>query len=112
MKFDDQLIALCKACNWIAPHFPSTLCGWTEFKTGDRMLSNPLIDSNAMREAKLILSINQRNTYWNHLHKIITGHTANEYLIKFGKLELVDLLFPTPQQEAETFLKTLDLWKD
>ncbi len=69
-------------------------------------------DLNAMYEAKKVLSVEQRNTYWNHLYELVNGATPVAWLMQHGQLALVPILFATASQQSEAFLKTINKWKD
>jgi len=67
-------------------------------------------DLNAMRVARSSLSERHQAEFWNHLHEMITGHIF--WSDDTTDTECFKVMNATAEQQAEAFLKTLNLWED
>jgi hypothetical protein len=104
MKPEEQRIAIAKACGWLVTDngengrvMMGSRHGWKPGFKPDP-LPDYLNDLNAMHEAKKTLTDEQRPIYWRTLYDVCKTtewpFNAEAY------------------QEAEAFLKTLNLWKE
>jgi len=109
MCIDEQRIAIAEACGWRLQyclyhngrtwHNPDGICGDGNSYS---VLPNYLNDLNAMHEAEKVLTEKQQEDYAFYLSEITTPITGESWCI----------VHATASQRAETFLKTLDLWKE
>lgn len=111
MNIYRQTELFAKVINSPQPNLPSTLIEWTDLN-GSKRLSCPFSDFNIIHYALSTLTKEQKDTYWHYLYEVITGLTVNQYLMKYGKLEVIDLLTPTKEQYIEAILKTFNVWKE
>ena len=95
MKPEQQRIAIAEACGWK----PALRGRWKLNERVERFRPDYLNDLNAMHEAEKTLDYNQMNRYQNiELSRFM--HTGTTWICS-----------ATAAQRAETFLRTLDLWK-
>jgi hypothetical protein len=108
MTPEQQRIKIAEACGWVLDHIRSGAMYYLPEK--DFHVGDPLNDLNAMHEAKQTLwkkDWGHRYVFNDHLANIIKGRIVNR-----NEWDAETLLDATAQQQAEAFLRTLDLWKE
>lgn len=117
MSPDNQRIAIASICKWKPPFVMTTQCEWvdTSCPHQTRMLSDPLEDLNAMREAIRVSAFGMsRCEELNECLKEILKRDW-EAAVKSGKnlLLLCDWYtwHASAAQLAEAFLRTLGKWE-
>lgn len=108
-----QQIKIAEACGWTFVDFQGIiLCREPEWEAGRaktlEAIPNYLNDLNAMHKAKQALwkmDWDYRYIFNDHLANIIKGRIVNR-----NEWDAETLLDATAEQQAESFLRTLNLW--
>lgn len=107
MSPEAQRIAIAEACGWTKVHYEAghkPPYGNPPGKGIGRSLPNYLNDLNAVHEAEMVLTEEQRSIYCYHL--LPNKEQA------FEREDVWIGAHATSAQRAEAFLRTLNLWKE
>ena len=105
MSPEKQRIAIATACGWTDDSWCLTPSGWVFADT----VPDYLNDKNAMHEAKKVLTDDQS---WEMVKFIVDYRQPATGFPLLSRSETLMLNSVTAEQEAEAFLKTLELWEE
>lgn len=112
-----QRIAIAEACGWkTKPHNGKLVWYHPDFTDYgwyyESELPDYLNDLNAMHEAWLSLSGNQRTRFQVELRRVVLNKFYHHYLGSLSWEEEAKVANTTASQRAEAFLRTINKWDD